>query len=242
MRAADSGTQVVNDLGARTRRFAGATPRCALAILCALLAACGGSLFESKLPSPTRYVIAPPAPAAAPVPSAAAEADIAIGRPDVAPGLDTEQIAVLRGHELDYYRGALWSGSVTETVQAYMVATFGDQKRFHSVAAEQARIAGHYVVDFEVRDFQAEYGTAGAPTVRVTLIARVIRIRDRKLIDTIAATATQPATANRMNAVASAFESAMQRISIDLVQRTAEVVARDRVENPPVDTEAVERS
>ena len=213
--------------------------RTVVIMACMTLAACSGSLFESKLPASTRYVIAPPPAVAAPVSSAAAEVDLAIGRPDVAPGLDTEQIAVIRGHELDCYRGALWSGTVTETVQAYMVSAFGDQNRFHSVAAEQARISGHYVVDIEVRDFQAEYGAAAVPTVRVTLIARVIRVRDRKLIDTIPVTGTRPATQNRMNAVASAFEGAMQQLSVDLVQRTADVIARDRTENPPVDTEAV---
>ncbi len=203
------------------------------------LTACSGSLFESKLPVPTRYVIAPPPAVTTPVASsAAAEVDVAIGRPDVAPGLDTEQIAVIRGHELDYYRGALWSGTVTETVQAYLVSAFGDQKRFHSVAAEQARISGHYVIDIEVRDFQAEYGAAAAPTVRVTLIARVIRVRDRRLVDTIPVSGTRPATENRMNAVASAFEAVMQQLSLDLVQRTAEAIARDRTANPPVDTQA----
>ncbi|MBB6092683.1 ABC-type uncharacterized transport system auxiliary subunit [Povalibacter uvarum] len=202
-----------------------------------LLSACGGSLFESKLPAPTRYVIAPPAPAAAAVSSAASEVSLSIGRPDVAPGLDTDQIAAIRGHELDYYRGALWSGSVVETVQSFLVAAFGDQKRFHSVAAEQARIAGEYLFDVEVRDFQAEYGTATAPTVRVTLVGRLIRIRDRKLVDTISAAGTRPATENRLGSVASAFESVMQQLSLDLVQRTADAVARDRAANPP-DTRA----
>jgi ABC-type uncharacterized transport system auxiliary subunit len=201
------------------------------------LSACGGSLFESKLPVPTRYVIAPPAPAAAAVSSAASQVSLSIGRPDVAPGLDTDQIAAIRGHELDYYRGALWSGRVVETVQSFLVAAFGDQKRFHSVAAEQARIAGEYLFDVEVRDFQAEYsGGAVAPTVRVTLIGRLIRVRDRKLVDTISAAGTQQATENRLSSVATAFETVMQKLSLDLVQRTADAVASDRTEHPPVDT------
>ena len=233
MREAVSGWRLA--VGKREQRVS----RCAVVALFTLLSACGGSLFESKLPAPTRYVIAPPAPAASAVSSAASEVSLSIGRPDVAPGLDTDQIAAIRGHELDYYRGALWSGSVVETVQSFLVAAFGDQKRFHSVAAEQARIAGEYLFDVEVRDFQAEYsGGAAAPTVRVTLIGRLIRVRDRKLVDTISAAGTQQATENRLSSVDTAFEAVMQKLSLDLVQRTADAVARDRTEHPPVDTRA----
>src|ERR1044072_3504122 len=138
------------------------TARLALMIASLSLTGCGGSLFESDLPVPTRYVIATAAPAETATTSASSEVDLAIGRPDVAPGLDSERIAVLRGHELDYYRGALWGGSVLETVQTFLVAALQDQRRFRSVATEQARIAGDYLLDVEGRDFQSEHAAAGA--------------------------------------------------------------------------------
>lgn len=192
------------------------------------LTACG-SLFESDLPASTRYVMATPPPATSAGASAAAQIDLAIGRPDVAPGLDTERIAVLRGHELDYYRGALWRGTVLDTVQSYLVTTLHEQKLFRSVAPEQARVGGEYMLDIEVQDFQAEYASGSSiPVAHVSLTGRIIRIRDRRLVETISATATKQASENRLTAVAAAFEAAMQQVSLDLANRTAAIVAADR--------------
>lgn len=200
----------------------------AVCVAALLTAACGGSLFESDLPAPTRYVIATPPPATSAGTSAAAQVDLAIGRPDVAPGLDTDRIAVIRGHELDYYRGALWRGTVLDTVQSYLVTTLQDQKLFRSVAPEQARIGGQYLLDIEVRDFQAEYAGSAIPAVRVSLTGRVIRIRDRQLVETITASVTKQAGENRLASVASAFEAAMQQLSLELANRTAAIVSADR--------------
>jgi ABC-type uncharacterized transport system auxiliary subunit len=113
-----------------------------------------------------------------------------------------------------------------------MVSALQDQQRFRSVAPEQARIAGDYLLDIEVRDFQAEYANAGAlPVAHVTLVCRLIRIADRKLVDTIAASGTQAATENRLNTVAAAFESVMRKISLELSQKTADLIVRDRTQN-----------
>jgi cholesterol transport system auxiliary component len=207
--------------------------RLALTIASLSLTACSGSLFESDLPVPTRYVIATAAPAEAATSSAASQVDLAIGRPDVAPGLDSERIAVLRGHELDYYRGALWGGSVLETVQTFLVAALQDQKRFRSVATEQARIAGDYLLDVEVRDFQAEYSAAGAlPVARVTLVCRLIRIGDRKMVDTITVTGSQGAAENRLSSVAEAFQTVMRQLSVELGEKTSAIVASDVSSRP----------
>lgn len=195
----------------------------------AVLSACGGSLFDSELPSSKRYVMATPPAATNATQSAASEIDLAIGRPDVAPGLDTERIAVVRGHELDYYRGALWRGTVLDTVQSYVVTTLQEQKLFRSVAPEQSRVGGEYLLDTEVRDFQAEYtGGAAIPIVRVSLTGRIIRIRDRRLVETIAMSTTKQASQNTMASVATAFEAAMQEVSLDLASRTATIIAADR--------------
>lgn len=191
-------------------------------------ASCGGSLFESDIPVPSRYVLAS-APAAQNATSSAASAiDLAIGRPGVAPGLDTARIAVLRGRELDYFRAAQWGGSVPETVQSLLVNTLQDQKLFRSVTAEQTRVSGAYLLDSEVRDFQAEY-TDGktAPDIRVTIVGRVIRIGDRRLVDTISATSVQAAADNRMRAVAAAFEAASQQVALELSSGAARVIAND---------------
>lgn len=189
------------------------------------IAGCG-SLLETSLPSSTGYVIAP-APASS-TGIARSEVDVAIGRPDLAPGLDSERIAVLQGRQLDYYRGAQWGGRMTEVVQTLLVDSFEDQQLFRSVTSEQSRVAGQYVLDVSVRDFQAEYANSNeAPTAHVTILGRLIRVTDRQLVETFAATAQSRASDNRMTAVAAAFETAAHKVVLELAQKTAAAVAAD---------------
>jgi cholesterol transport system auxiliary component len=193
--------------------------------LAALCAGCG-SLLETKLPESSSYVLAP-APAAA-TGVARSEADLSIGRPDLAPGLDSERIAVLKGRQLDYYRGAQWGGRMAEVVQTLLVDSFEDQQLFRSVTPEQSRVASEYVLDISVRDFQAEYASDNAaPTAHVTILARLIRVVDRQLVDTFAATAQSKAADNRLGAVAAAFESAAHKVVLELAQKTSTSIAGD---------------
>jgi cholesterol transport system auxiliary component len=195
-------------------------------VVAALACSACGSLLETDLPASTSYVLK-----AAPAGSTGvtrSEADVSIGRPDLSPGLDTERIAVLRGRQLDYYRGAQWGGRATEIVQTLMVESFEDQQLFRSVTAEQSRVSSDYVLDVSVRDFQAEYASENdAPTAHVTIMVRLIRVSDRQLVQTFAATAESKASDNRMSAVAAAFETAAQKVVLELAQKTATAIAGD---------------
>jgi cholesterol transport system auxiliary component len=191
-------------------------------------AACStGSLFDSDVPVPSSYVIAP-APAGALTGIATTPVDVSIGRPDFAPGLDTDRIAVLKGRELDYFRRVRWGGRSVEVVQSMLVATMNDQQLFRSVTAEQSRIANDYTLDVEVRNFEAEYRDGSIPEVHVNIIGRLIRVADRKLIATVSSETRARATEDRMGAVAAAFESATQKVALDLAKQTATVLADDQ--------------
>lgn len=197
-------------------------------VLAVAALACGGcgSLLETKLPANTSYVLAPAPASSAGV--ARSDADLSIGRPDLAPGLDTERIAVLKGRQLDYYRAAQWGGRAAEVVQTLLVDSFEDQQLFRSVTAEQSRVASEYVLDITVRDFQAEYASDNdAPTAHVTILGRLIRVTDRQLVDTFAATAQSRASDNRLTAVAAAFETAAHKVVLELAQKTAASIASD---------------
>ena len=192
-----------------------------------LLASAGcGSLLDTDLPASTSYVLAP-APASS-TGIARSDVDLSIGRPDLAPGLDSERIAVLMGRQLDYYRGAQWGGRMTEIVQTLLVDSFEDQQLFRSVTTEQSRVSSEYVLDISVRDFQAEYvGGNEAPTAHVTILGRLIRVTDRQLVETFAATAQGEASDNRLSDVAAAFETAAHKVVLELAQKTAAAVAAD---------------
>lgn len=197
-----------------------------LAAIAALFcSACTGSLFDSDLPVPMSYVIAS-APPGSITGVPATQADISIGRPDFAPGRDSDRIAVLKGRHLDYYRGARWGGRTAEVVQSMLVSSMNDQGLFRSVTAEQARVATDYMLDVEVRHFEASYPN-DIPEAHVMIMGRLVRVVDRKLVTTVSGEARVPAAAERMAAVAQAFEAASQKVALELARQTAIAVAED---------------
>lgn len=199
-----------------------------LAVAALACAACStGSLFDSDLPVPASYVIAP-APAGSITGAPVTQVDISIGRPDFAPGLDSDRIAVLKGRHLDYYRGVRWGGRTAEVVQSMLVSTINDQQLFRSVTAEQARVSNDYLLDVEVRHFETDYANGSNPEAHVTIIGRLIRVVDRKLVTSVSSSARVAAQEERMAAVAEAFESAAQKVALDLARQTAVAVAADQ--------------
>jgi cholesterol transport system auxiliary component len=200
--------------------------RLTLAATLLMLSACTGSLLESKQPVATIYVLA-----AAPISvaaSASSTVDLAISQPTASPGLDTDRIAVLREtRRLDYYREAQWGAALPQVTQSLVVGSLQNQRLFRSVTTEQARVTANYLLDLEVRDFQAEYANeTSAPTVKVTLVGSLIRIKDRKLIGVFPVTITAVASENRQSAVIEAFESAGQQAALALGKQTESALAK----------------
>lgn len=195
-----------------------------VALVAALLGACTGSLLETKQVVSTTYVLAPPPGGSAAQPMAT---DLAVSLPRVAPGIEGERIAVLKGRELDYYAGSRWGADVSRLVQSFIVRTLAAQNTFRSVAAEDVRIASAYQLDVEVTDFQAEYEGLGAPQARVAFVAHVVRVHDRTLVDTLSATATASAGSNRMSEVVAAFEAAARQASVELAEKVAAAARKD---------------
>lgn len=209
-------------------RVARRSIRCvSVSLVLAASSACTGSLLESDLPLPQIYVLAPIASPA--TRSSTPVGDVVIAEPSAAPGLATDRIAVLYAdRRLDYYAAARWGGNATQVVQSLLVASLQNLGGFNSVSATPAGVAGSHVIDMELRDFQAEYGGGGAlPAVRVTLVAHVLRVRDRHLLDTVMATAVVPATENRLAAVVGAFEAAARQVATQLGAESAAAIAAD---------------
>ena len=156
------------------------------------------------------------------------EADLSHGRPDLAPGLDSERIAVLKGGSSTTTAARSGADARPKSSRRCSWIQFEDQQLFRSVTPEQSRVASEYVLDISVRDFQAEYASdSGAPTAHVTILGRLISVVDRQLVDTFAATAQSKAADNRLGPVAAAFETAAHKVVLELAQKTATAIAGD---------------
>jgi cholesterol transport system auxiliary component len=196
--------------------------------VCGCETACTGSLFHSRVVPPAIYLLSA-APgndtatssvaAAAPVPVAA---NLAVLKPRIRAGLDTDRIAVLYpDRRLDYFADARWSGPLDDVMQDLAVQAFRSGARLRNVSSDASAFTSGYWLEIEVADFQAEYASAGVPpTINVRLLARVARAGDRNVLGSFTAGARQTAADNRLTAIVDAYERAVNSALADIVGGT----------------------
>jgi ABC-type uncharacterized transport system auxiliary subunit len=200
--------------------------------VCGWVTACTGSLFHSNAVPPSIYLLsAPPGSAAAASTSAAAPAPmnaaLAVLKPRIRAGLDTDRIAVLYpDRRLDYFADARWSGPLDDVVQDLTVQAFRNGARLQNVNSDASAFASGYWLEIEVADFQAEYASAGAPpTINVRLLARVGSAGERSILGSFTAVARQNATDNRLTAIVDAYERAVNTALAEIVGGTTHALA-----------------
>jgi cholesterol transport system auxiliary component len=191
--------------------------------LCGGAAGCAGSLFQSKAAPPSIYLLSGPPDLRTAASAATVGADLAVLKPRVRTGLDTDRIALLYpDRRLDYVANARWSGPLDDLVQDLAVQAFRTGMRLHNISADASAFASGYWLEIEVEDFQAEYASAGAPpTIHVRLTARVGRAGDRRILGTSDAVARLPAADNRLTAIVDAYERAVDSALADIVADTS---------------------
>jgi len=207
----------------------------AAAALAGLAAACTGSLFKTQLPVTQTYqlgALQSPASGVAPL-----DALVLVARPIVAPGLDSDHIALVHpGRRLDYYAGGVWGAPVPEVIQNVVVASLQNTGRLRGVQRDLANFRPDFVLQLDVRAFQAEYADGGAPHVRVDLIATIGRLSDRRSVLSFAAASDEAAAANTMTDVTAAFDRALQAATGTLLAQVIDYVGREgsgRAAPPP---------
>ncbi|MGC3981423.1 MAG: ABC-type transport auxiliary lipoprotein family protein [Steroidobacteraceae bacterium] len=189
------------------------------------LTGCVGDILQSKVDEPQTYVLRVSDAGAAKV---AYPLQLSIALPSAAPGLDTNRIAVLRNdNQLDYYFGARWGGTAPQVAQSFLISLLQNQQGFKSVVAESVRIDADYLLEVQLKDFQAEYtGNKTNPTAHVTLTGTLINIKTRKQVTSANASASVAAKDNRLSEVVTAFQSAMQQASLGLSEQVSAAVGK----------------
>jgi ABC-type uncharacterized transport system auxiliary subunit len=193
-----------------------------LLVLTSALTGCGGSFFQTKAAPPALYLLSASAttPAAAAAPRIAA--DLAVIRPRVRAGLDTDRIAALYpDRRLEYFADARWSGPLDEVIQQLVVQQFHATANLRNVSVEASVFASNYWLEIEVVDFQAEYTAAAAPpTVHVHFLARVGTSADRHMLAVFDANAQVVATDNRMGAIVDGYNRAADQALAEIISGT----------------------
>ena len=173
------------------------------------IAGCSGILPGQGDPAQL-YTLTPKTTFAPDIPSVAWQ--LVVEQPVAAAGLNTSRIALQRTPvSLDYFARANWSDTAPAMVQTLMVESFESSGRILAVSRESVRLRPDYLLQSELREFAAEYfpDPALPPLVRVRLIAKLVRTRDRSIIGVTQAERTERAARRDMAAIVLAFDEAL---------------------------------
>ena len=173
-------------------------------------------------PSPPSTQALPTAPlvgaTAAAGPEDVAATTLLLARPLTAPGLDTVRIAVTRADQrLDYLAHRAWAAPLPELVQARALETLRAAGHFRAVESEGTAFASQYLLQLEIRRFEVDYRTTGAPLVHVQLVATLGRARERVVLNTLMVERNLTVPVNRMQSISAGFQSALDAVLTELV-------------------------
>jgi cholesterol transport system auxiliary component len=182
-----------------------------------LLSGCGTVLQGP--PVPQLYVLRPQLPASM---GPRVNWRLAVATPDAVASLDTQRIALTRSSTtLDYFANAAWTDRLTLIVQRQLIQAFDASGRITSVDRDTSGLEADFVLQTEIRDFQARYDTPdGAPQVMVSIQAKLARMPQREIAANINAAQQAAAGANEINSIVVAFNQACGAAISQIVSST----------------------
>jgi len=182
------------------------------------LSACGGDLLGPPEAGP----IYPVRPSFAPSSGPKVNWALAILRPDLPGGLDTDRIALIQANgTMEYYANSTYPDRLNAIIQRALVDGFQASGRIDAVAREQEALHADYNLFVAVKDFQANYSVQdGVPEVAVVLNAKLTTAHGRKIIGNFTASKTVNAGVNSTGAVTQALTQGLTQAVTDIVNWT----------------------
>lgn len=188
-----------------------------ISILIALSLGACTSLIPKREPPPRLFTLDAPKQN---VDSVKTTARLQIVAPQASPGLETERIALRKqSHEIDYFRGARWSGTLNAMVQSTLVEGFDLTTKLASVSNDLVAAKAGYNLLIEIRDFQIEYN-GDMPSAHIRLIAKLIESDGETIIKTTGYEQAEPAKSNTISDMVIAMNTAYARIAGQMIRDT----------------------
>jgi cholesterol transport system auxiliary component len=172
-----------------------------------LLSGCGSLQLLPPPMVPQLYVLRPQL---MPPLGAAVAWRLSVGAPDAPASLDTERIALTRSPTtMDYFANSAWNDRVPLLVQRLLMQTFDGSNRIVSVDRDTAGLETDYLLETEIRNFEARYETAeGAPKIVIAIQAKLARMPQRQIASSLNVTQEAQASGNNLDAIVMAFNQA----------------------------------
>jgi cholesterol transport system auxiliary component len=175
------------------------------------LTACGGNLLGLGPPEAGPiYMVTPkfPGPSAG---GGKVKWALAILRPEVAPGLDTDRIALTQPDgRMDYYANATYPDRLQNIVQQAFLDGFESSGRIDAVAREQDALDVDYNLAIELKDFAAHYSQPeGIPGVAASITVKLTTAHGRDIVGSFSTIQTGTASVNSAGAAVAALQLAL---------------------------------
>jgi len=183
------------------------------------LNACGIDKLIGPPEAPQIYVLRP---AAGDIQGPRVSWALGVDRPDAANDVDTDRIAISRSaNTQDYYANASWPDKLPSVVQDLLVQAFEKSGRIDQVATDAAGVHTDYILQTDIRTFEAHYALPdGPPTGVVAIEARLISRNDHSIVARTLVEEQALATQNSVDAAVDAFDRALGNATTRLVNWT----------------------
>ena len=124
--------------------------------------------------------------------------------------LNTSRIAVaMTPTSADYFAQSAWTDRAPLMVQTLMVESLETSRRVVGVGRDAVSVRPHYVLQSELREFQAEYFQGKPPLVHVRIVVRLVRQSDRQIVASHGFERCVRAGTDKIPVVVQAFDDAL---------------------------------
>ena len=146
---------------------------------------------------------------------------LAVEVPAAAANLNTGRIAIAQTPtSSDYYAKTAWTDRAPLMVQTRIVDSFENTRKIVAVAREAIGLRADYVLQPDLRNFEAMYFYGGAPIVHVRIVAKLVRMPDRQIIGVASFERCVRAREDKVPKVVEAFDQALGSVIKRLVAWT----------------------
>jgi cholesterol transport system auxiliary component len=146
---------------------------------------------------------------------------LAVEVPGASANLSTSRIAIAQSPtSSDYFAKTAWTDRAPLMVQTRIVDSFENSHKIVAVARESIGLRANYVLQSDLRNFEAMYFYGGAPIAHVRLVAKLVRMPDRQIIATGTFERCVRARADKVPKVVEAFDQALGSVMKRLVAWT----------------------
>lgn len=143
---------------------------------------------------------------------------LAVDVPNAAANVNTGRIAIaMSPTSSDYYSKTAWTDRAAVMVQTRIVDSFENSKKIVAVARESIGLRANYVLQSDLRNFEAMYFYGQPPIVKVRIVAKLVRLPDRQIIGTATFERCVRARADKVPKVVEAFDQALGSVLKRLV-------------------------